>query len=92
MYGTQGIMRIYDDPAYSIKVTTHEGENILYEIDKIQTNAQQTKSGIIDAFIDCILENKEPEISGAEALKAMRVVFASIKSSQTGRTVVVNQA
>jgi predicted dehydrogenase len=91
LYGTKGIMRIYDDPAYSIKVTTREGENILFDIDKIQTNDKQTKSGIIDAFIDCLVENKAPAISGAEVLKSMRVIFASIESSQTGRTVSVNQ-
>jgi predicted dehydrogenase len=91
LYGTKGIMRIYDDPAYSIKVTNREGENILFDIDKIQTNDKQTKSGIIDAFIDCLVENKTPAISGAEVLKSMRVIFASIESSQTGRTVSVNQ-
>lgn len=92
LYGTRGILRIYDDPAYSIRVTTREGENILYEIDKIQTNESQTRSGIIDGFIDCILENREPDISGAEALKSMRVVFASIESSQTGRTVAIHHS
>jgi predicted dehydrogenase len=92
LYGTRGIMRIYDDPAYSIKVTTRAGENILYEIDKIQTNDNQTKSGIIDTFIDCLVNHREPEISGAEVLKTMRVIFASIESSQTGRTIIVNQA
>lgn len=92
LYGTKGIMRIYDDPAYSIKVTTRSGETILYDIDKIQTNASQTKSGVIDLFIDCLLKHREPEISGAEALKTMRVIFASIESSQTGRSVLVDQS
>jgi len=91
LYGTKGIMHIYNDSQYSIKVNTRDGEEILYEIDQIQTNDMQTKSGIIDAFIDSLVENKEPEISGAEALKTMRVIFASIESSQTGHTVVVNQ-
>ena len=91
IYGTKGILRIYDDPAYSIKLTTCDGENVLYEIDKIQTNDNQTKSGIIDAFVDCLVNQREPEISGAEILKTMRAIFASIESSQTGRTVAVNQ-
>ena len=89
LYGTQGIMRIYDDPAYSIKVVTRSGETILYDIDKIQTNDKQTKSGVIDLFVDCLVENRAPAISGAEVLKSMRAVFASIESSQTGRTVAV---
>ena len=92
LFGTRGIMRVYDDPVYSIKVTTRSGENILFELDKIQTNDNQTKSGVIDLFIDCLLNNREPEISGVEALKTMRVIFASIESSQTGCTVLVNES
>lgn len=92
LYGTRGILRLYDDPAYAIKVTTREGETILYEIDKIQTNDSQTRSGVIDAFVDCLLHHREPEISAAEGLKTMRVIFASIESSQTGRTMVVYQS
>jgi predicted dehydrogenase len=92
LYGTKGIMRIYDDPVYSIKVTTRTGENILFEIDQIQTNDNQTKSGVIDAFVDCLVKNQAPEISGAEALKTMRVIFASIESSQTGHMVAIDQS
>jgi predicted dehydrogenase len=91
LYGSKGIMRVYDDPAYSIKVTTRDGENILFDIDRIQTNDKQTKSGIIDQFVDCLVNHTQPEISGAEVLKSMRVVFASIESSRTGRTVAVKQ-
>jgi predicted dehydrogenase len=91
IYGTQGIMRIYDDPAYAIKVFTRAGETILYDIDNIQTNDKQTKSGVIELFVDCLVNDREPEISAAEVLKSMRVVFASIESSRTGRAVAVNQ-
>lgn len=89
IYGTKGIMRIYYDPDYSITVTTREGDRILYQTDKIQTNDNQTKSGIIDAFVESLAENREPEISGAEVLKTMRVIFASIESSHTGCTVAI---
>ena len=91
LYGTKGMMRIYDDPVYSITVTTASGENIYYQIDKIQTNDNQTKSGVIDEFVDCLVNNKAPAISGESVLTAMRAVFASIQSSQTGRTVAVRQ-
>ncbi|WP_312692193.1 Gfo/Idh/MocA family protein [Caproiciproducens sp.] len=91
LYGTKGIMRIYDDPSYSIKVVTSDGETILYDIDQIQTNDKQTSSGVIDQFMDCLVNGRMPEISGEEALSAMRAVFASIRSSETGRTIAVNQ-
>ncbi|AZO96305.1 Gfo/Idh/MocA family oxidoreductase [Halocella sp. SP3-1] len=91
LYGTKGIMSIYDDPQYSIKVMLKNGENIYYDIDKIQTNDEQTKSGVIDHFIECLMEKKKSEISGVEAIKAMRSIFASIESSKTGRSIVVKQ-
>lgn len=87
IYGTKGIMRIYDDPQYAIKVTNQAQEEILYSIDKIQTNDNQTKSGVIDLFVDSLEEGRAPEISGAEVLRSMRVVFASIESSNTASSV-----
>ena len=33
------------------------------------------------------MDDKEPEISGKSALAAMRAVFASIRSSETGMSV-----
>lgn len=90
LYGTKGIMRIYDDPNFAIVVNLNSGERILFELDKIQTNEDQTKSGVIDLFVDSLVTNTEPEISGAEVLKSMRVIFASIESSQTGMPVAIN--
>jgi len=91
LYGTRGEMRLYDDPTYAIQVTTREGEQILYNIDRIQTNESQTHSGVIDAFVSCLVENRPPEISGEEALKTMRVVFASLESARRGGlTVCIN--
>ena len=87
LYGTKGIMRIYDDPKHSITVTTKEGETILFDIDQIQTNDNQTKSGIIDAFVESIVEDKTPVISGESVLAAMKAVFASIESSEQGKTI-----
>jgi predicted dehydrogenase len=92
LYGTKGIMHIYEDPEYSIKVTTRGGERILYQTDQIQTNETQTKSGVIDAFVNSLVEKKEPEISGAEVLKTMRVIFASIESSRTGCTITIQHS
>ena len=91
LYGTKGIMRIYDDPAYSVKVVLANGETALFQVDRIQTNDSQTKSGVIDEFVDCIKTGRPSVLSGEEALSAMRAVFASIESSETGRTVRVDR-
>ena len=87
LYGTKGIMRIYDDPAISIKVILADGSKISYDVEAIQTNDNQTKSGVIDLWMESLVNDKAPEISGKSALAAMRAVFASIKSSETGMAV-----
>lgn len=89
LYGTKGIMRIYDDPAHSIVVNLSDGTTKYYDVDAIQTNDNQTKSGIIDLWMESLVNNKQPEISGESALAAMRAVFASIRSSETGMAVEV---
>ena len=87
LYGTKGIMRIYDDPAISIKVILNDGSKISYDVEAIQTNDNQTKSGVIDLWVECLVNGQIPEISGESALAAMRAVFASIESSETGKSV-----
>lgn len=84
LYGTKGIMRIYDDPAISIKVILADGGKISYDVEAIQTNDNQTKSGVIDLWMESLVNDVSPEISGESALAAMRAVFASIQSSETG--------
>lgn len=91
LYGTRGIMKIYHDPVYSIQIIGADGEKVYYETDKIQTNDNQTKSGIIDAFVHSLVTGTPPQISGEEVIKAMRAVFASITSSESGKTVQVQQ-
>lgn len=93
LYGTKGIMRIYDDPACSIRVILKNGETIDYHIDKIQTNdaGGQTSTGIIDAFVEAIEKDEKPLIDGEDVLAAMRAVFGSIESSEKGVRVEVNR-
>ena len=89
IYGTKGELRLYDDPKYSVQQINSDGTRIDYQIDQIQTNDNQTASGVIDLFVDCLVEQKEPEISGANVLHAMKAVFASIESSAKGCAVEV---
>lgn len=58
LYGTKGVMKIYADPQYTIIVENLSHEKILYEIDKIQTNDNQTSSGVIDLFVDAIMASE----------------------------------
>lgn len=87
IYGTEGILRIYDNPDHCLELIRREGGKILYDIDQIQTNDNQTKSGIIDAFVEAVQKGSQSAVPASSVLSAMWAVFASLKSSRTGCTV-----
>lgn len=91
LYGTDGCMKIYHDPQYSIVVEKGHGRRILYEIDKIQTNENQSNSGVIDEWIYCLETNTPPKVDGEEAFSAMKAVFAALLSSKEGRNIKVRE-
>ena len=87
IYGTQGVLRIYDHPEHTLVLEKKGGEVEYFDVDQIQTNDNQTKSGVIDLFVDSILDAHVEGISAESVLPAMRAVFAAIESSETGKTV-----
>ena len=87
IYGTLGVLRLYDDPAHSVALLRRGRDTVYFDVDKIQTNDDQTKSGVIDMFVDHLLCPDKPCISGESVLSAMRAVFAAVESSQSGKTV-----
>ncbi|WP_286152688.1 Gfo/Idh/MocA family protein [Sporofaciens musculi] len=92
--GSEGMLRCYTDSRYTLILERKGGETEKFELDTVGTNEEQTSgklfnSGVIDRFADCIIKDTVPPSSGEEALKAMRVVFAAEKSSQTGEVIEV---
>jgi predicted dehydrogenase len=87
LYGTKGIMLIYTDQANPIVVRDLSNTSTSYSFD-----TTQNRSGVIDEFVDALIHDREPEVSGREALATMRTIFASIRSSELGRTVGVNSS
>lgn len=82
IYGTLGAMHIYKDPHHSIVIEHGPSGKEVYDTDVIQTNDNQTSSGVIDLFIRCLLDNTDPDISAQSVLAAMRALFACEKSAQ----------
>ena len=96
LYGTDGVMRIYDDPEYSLIIDKKNGERKTFAVEELisnekQTSGHRTNTGIINAFVEGILTGKEPEANGESAMHAMMVIFANEKSAQEHRTVTVQQ-
>jgi UDP-N-acetylglucosamine 3-dehydrogenase len=89
LYCSNGVMKIYDNPEFALEVIKKNGEKVQYNIGEIQTNTRQTKSGVIDAFVESIEKGMKPEVPGEEALASMKVIDACIESSQTGKSVTI---
>lgn len=89
IYGSKGIMKIYDDPAHSIVVIGCDGVVKHYDVEQIQTNDNQTASGTIDEFVGAIVEDRKSIFDAEDVLNSMKAVFASIRSAEEGKTVEV---
>ena len=87
LYGTKGILRIYDDPAHSIVARLADGTTKTYDVEQIQTNDNQTASGVIDEFVAALEEGRPSILDAAGVMNSMKAVFASITSSETGSPV-----
>lgn len=74
IYCQKGILKIYQHPENQLIVEGRDGTVIKYELEPIQTNDNQTKSGVIDAFIDSIIHDKEPPVTGEQAIASLRVI------------------
>jgi len=92
IYGTTGVLRIYDDPDCALIIEHKDGLVERIETGKITTNDEQNagkrkSTGVIDAFVDAVLCGKPTPASGEQALKAMRVIFAADQAARNGRTI-----
>ncbi len=93
LYGSKGILRLGTNPQYSVVVELAGGEKQFYQVGKVQTNDEggQSDSGVIRAFIESIQTNTPPVISGSEGRKALAIILACLKSSETKQFVQVEQ-
>ncbi|MDQ0231721.1 Gfo/Idh/MocA family protein [Metabacillus malikii] len=85
IYGEKAILRLEDNPTYSLVVQYTNGEVVNYELGKIQSNEEggQNTSHVIDHFVSAIIEDREPLINGEEGMKSLAVILAAIKSNET---------
>jgi UDP-N-acetylglucosamine 3-dehydrogenase len=90
-YCEKGIMRIGADPTYAVIVELTNGEKQLIRTGGMQTNEEggQTSSGVIDTFVDCIVNGTSCPIPGEEGAKSLAVILACMKSAETKRFVKV---
>jgi UDP-N-acetylglucosamine 3-dehydrogenase len=85
IYGEKGILRLEDDPNYSLVSQYQNGEVVKYELGQIQSNDSggQTSSHVIDNFVASIIKDVEPPVTGEEGMKSLQVILAALESAET---------
>lgn len=89
IYCEKGIMKIYHSDDYQIEVITKDGERVNYQLENIQTNDNQTNSGVIDEFIESIRLDQLPLVSGDDALSSLKVILGIIEAAETNTVVTI---
>ncbi|WLR61472.1 Gfo/Idh/MocA family protein [Guptibacillus hwajinpoensis] len=91
IYGENAVLRLEDDPKHSLVVQYKNGDVVKYELQKIQTNeagGQQT-THVVENFVECIVNNTVPAVSGEEGMKSLQVILAALEANETKRVVEV---
>ncbi|PPA70816.1 Gfo/Idh/MocA family protein [Jeotgalibacillus proteolyticus] len=93
IYTEKAVLKIEADPVYPLVVSYSNGDTVNYELAKIQSNEEggQTKTYVVDRFIEAITQDKEPLITGEEGLKSLNVILAALESNRTKRFVNLDQ-
>ena len=84
IYAEKGVLRLEDDPHYSLIVNYTNGEVVKYELGAIQTNDEggQHTSHVIDHFVSAIVNDTEVAVSGEEGMKSLQVVLSALESNE----------
>lgn len=81
IYCEKGIIKLYHNEEAQLIIEKRDGSIINYELEQIQTNDNQTNTGVIDAFLTCIVHDTEPLVTGKEALTSLQVIEKMLETS-----------
>ncbi|MCG7380431.1 Gfo/Idh/MocA family oxidoreductase [Paenibacillus sp. ACRSA] len=82
-----GVMKIGTVEGDEVIVELTNGTVETYKVGAMATNEKQVPSGVIDAFVESIVTNTPPSISGEEGLRSLQVILAAFESEKTGQIV-----
>lgn len=85
-----GVLKIGTHPDDQVIVELRNGTIEKYKVGAISTNDKQETSCVINAFLDSILTNTTPVVSGEEGRASLKVILCAFESQATGQFVKVN--
>lgn len=85
-----GVMKLCTDDVDQVIVELRDGTVNKYQPGQISTNEQQVSSGVVERFIESIVNDTEPEVTGEEGRKSLKVILCAFESQATGQIIKVN--
>lgn len=86
-----GVMKIGTDPVDQVIVELRDGTVNKYQTGEISTNEKQLSSFVIEKFVDSIVNDTVPAVSGEEGRASLKVILDAFQSQETGQIVKVTQ-
>ncbi|MUV37198.1 dTDP-3,4-didehydro-2,6-dideoxy-alpha-D-glucose 3-reductase [Lentibacillus sp. JNUCC-1] len=87
IYCEHGIIKIYTHPDHQIEVIRSDGGKVHYQLESIQTNDNQSNTGVIDAFIKAVRLDEEPVVTGHDAFSSLKVILGILEAADTQKIV-----
>ncbi|WP_313640558.1 TIM barrel protein [Paenibacillus sp.] len=82
----QGLQFAYHNHAFEFEMKINDQ----FAFDAMATNEKQVPSGIMDAFVESVVTNTSPSISGEEGLKSLEVILAAFESQDSKKVVTLS--
>jgi len=85
----KGVIKLYENPDFTVVVQKSNGENMFIQSGAIQTNEEggQSASGVIDAFVDSIQSGKANPVPGEEGARSLAAIMACVESAKSKKFV-----
>lgn len=87
LFGDKGVIRIGDDERYPLIVQYGNGDEQRHTFAGLEKAWWPRRSGIVDAFVDCLRLGRPAPVTADDGLSAMRVLDAAIKAAKRGKCV-----
>ncbi len=85
LYCEKGRLEVNTTPDKDIFIVMNNGETASYSLGGISTNEKQISSGVIDAFVEAVLNVSASFATAADGYESIATVEACIKSAATGK-------
>src|SRR5690606_5492232 len=86
-----GVMRIGTDPVDQVIVELRDGTVNKYQTGEISTNEKQLSSFVIDKFVESIVNDTVPAVTGEEGRASLKVILDAFASQETGKVIKVTE-